>query len=348
LSLKKHSFVADGNSLITSEALLEELAVHRQDYDDRPRSQSLAELSLILNLTKQQIDNDVAPAAIIDQLARSLHELRGKTHPDIWRELIPMAQRHTVTSYLTQDPFTRWSHDKPRGYSGDAQLLDFIYGHDSVADEIANATPTGKALYAYTREASSSVAVRERRDLLTKHVDEIAKARGDGAEILAIAAGHLREANKSQALQGNALRRWVALDQDPLSVGSIARDFAGTAVEAVDGSVRTVLAKPDRLGKFDFVYAAGLYDYLSRKVSVRLTEACLSMLKPGGSFLFANFAEDIVVDGYMETFMDWALLLRSKDDMWDIINATKGSGDTASVTFGANRNIVYGMITKAI
>lgn len=346
--MKKYSFVADGQSLITSEALLEELAIQRQDYDDRPRSQSLAELSLILDLTRQQIDKDLAPATIIDQLARSLHELRAKSHPDIWRELIPMAQRHGISKYLLQDPFTRWSHDKPRGYSGDAQLLDFIYGHESIADEVANSTPTGQALYAYTREASSSVAVRERRDLLTWHVDEIAKARGPDTEILAIAAGHLREANGSQALRDNALRRWVALDQDPLSVGSITRDFAGTSVEAIDGSVRTLLAKPDRLGKFDFVYAAGLYDYLSRKVSVKLTEACLSMLKPGGSFLFANFAQDIVVDGYMETFMDWALLLRSKADMWDIIEATKASDDTASVTFGANRNIVYGMITKAI
>ncbi|TIQ14999.1 MAG: hypothetical protein E5X54_38475, partial [Mesorhizobium sp.] len=59
-------------------------------------------------------------------------------------------------------------------------------------------------------------------------------------EVLAIAAGHLREANRSTALRDGGLKRWVALDQDPQSVGLITRDFQGTAVEAIDGSVRTV------------------------------------------------------------------------------------------------------------
>ena len=71
------------------------------------------------------------------------------------------------------------------------------------------------------------------------------------------------------------------------------------------------------------------------------------MLKPGGSFLFANFARDIVDDGYMETFMNWALLLRSEADMWDVINASVDRNAVdAKVFFGANRNIVYGVITK--
>jgi hypothetical protein len=346
--VNEYSFVADGESLITSKSLLQEITGQVNTADDRARSEGLAELVLILQLTQQRISNGMEPGEVIDHLARALHETRTKLPADVWRDLIPVVQRHPLAKYFQEDPFTRWSFAKPRGYSGDAQLLDFIYGHESIAGEVAGASPVGRALYEYTRAASSSVAVRERRDLLTRYVDDIARARGPAAEVLAIAAGHLREANGSEALRTGALKRWTALDQDPLSVGSVARDFAGTCVEAMEGSVRSVLARPERLGQFDFIYAAGLYDYLSRKVAVRLTETCLKMLKPGGSFLFANFAQDIVVDGYMETFMDWALLLRSKADMWDIINATKASDDTASVTFGENRNIVYGIITRAV
>jgi hypothetical protein len=63
--------------------------------------------------------------------------------------------------------------------------------------------------------------------------------------------------------------------------------------------------------------------------------------------LFANFARDIFDDGYMETFMNWALLLRSEADMWDIVNASVDRNTVeASVEFGANRNIVYGIIRK--
>ena len=207
--------------------------------------------------------------------------------------------------------------------------------------------PLGRALYDCTSTSLSSFAVRERRDLLTRYVDDIAATRRGGAEILTVAAGHLREANRSVALQEGRIKRWVALDQDPLSIGSITRDFAGTPVDAIDGSVRGLLTDAYKLGKFDFIYAAGLYDYLPQNVAVKLTQKCMQMLKPKGVLLFANFSQDMIDDGFMETFMNWALLLRSEADMWDIINASVDRNTVeAEVLFGANRNIVYGILRK--
>lgn len=337
----------DGESLITPETIAAEFSSLKTNLFHEQLETGKAELVLILHIAQQQFDQGVEPAKIIDRLAGALHDTRAKFHPSVWQELIPITQSHPVSEFFLQDPFTRWSFEKPRGYSGDAQLLDFIYGHESVAEEVAKATPLGRALYDYTKDASSSVAVRERRDILTRHVDEIAAARGPETEILTIASGHLREANRSIALQERRIKRWVALDQDPLSVGSITRDFRGTCVEAIDGSVRGILTRAHKLGQFDFVYAAGLYDYLPDNVAVKLTQRCLQMLKPNGVFLFANFAQDIGVDGYMETFMNWALLLRSETDMWNIANASIDGADVeASVWFGENRNIVYGVLQK--
>lgn len=339
--------VFDGESLITPEAMAAEFGSSKGALYSEQLATGKAEMALILQIARQQFEYGRDPAEIIHRLAGTLHETRNKFHPSVWQELIPIAQNHPVSEYFLQDPFTRWSFTKPRGYSGDAQLLDFIYGHPSVESDIAKASPLGRALYDYTKDASSSVAVRERRDLLTQHVDDIAEKRGGDTEILTIAAGHLREANNSAALRQRRIKRWVALDQDPISVGSITRDFAGSGVEAIDGSVRGILTKGHKLGQFDFVYAAGLYDYLAENVAVKLTQRCLEMLKPNGVFLFANFATDIKVDGYMETFMNWALLLRSEVHMWNIINASAGRDEfEARVQFGANRNIVYGVITK--
>lgn len=337
----------DGESLITPESIAAHVVAPGTTWRDDELQTARTALGLTLAIAMQQFEQGADPQSIIHRIAGSLHELRMRYSPSVWQQLIPVAQTHPVARYFLQDPFTRWSSEKPRGYSGDAQLLDFIYGHPSVADWINGASPLGKALYDYTKDASSSVAVRERRDLLTQHVDAIASSRGDGAEVLTIAAGHLREANRSVALKEGRLKRWVALDQDPLSVGSISRDFAGTCVEAVDGSVRGILGGRHNFGKFDFIYAAGLYDYLNDKVSMKLTQRCLDMLKPNGVFLFANFATDIVVDGYMETFMNWALLLRSDADMWRIINGSIGDMPVeAKVRFGQNKNIVYGIIRK--
>jgi SAM-dependent methyltransferase len=337
----------DGESLITPEAISDEIFAPRSDNFKEQFSIAKSEIAIVLAVAYRKFENGCAPQQIIHEVAGQLHQIREKNHSSVWRDIIPLVQGHAVADYFLEDPFTAWSFEKPRGYSGDAQLLDFIYGHASVQAKIDAASPTGLALYEYTKAASSSVAVRERRDILTKYVDDIAAERGPDTEILTIAAGQLREANQSVALAEGRIKRWVALDQDPLSIGAIARDFHGTCIEAIDGSVRGILSRRQELGTYDFIYAAGLYDYLVDKVSIKLTQRCLEMLKPGGVFLFANFSEEIGVDGYMETFMNWALLLRTQDDMWNIVNASMdASAFEAEVFFGENRNIVYGVIRK--
>jgi SAM-dependent methyltransferase len=335
----------DGQSLITPDLIAANAPAFDQQRLQDQLSEGQAELALLLSLSQQQFENGLPAGAVMQALTVRLDELRKKVQPAVWHRLVPLAQSHSITRHLFQDPLTRWSFDKPRGYSGDAQLLDFIYEHPNAQPAIEGASQLGRDIYGYTSQASSSVAVRERRDLLTGYVDAIAEKAPGEAEVLAIAAGHLREANRSQALASGSLKRWVALDQDPLSVESIGRDFAGTGVEAVGGSVRTLLARPQALGKFDFIYAAGLYDYLAPNVAIKLTERCLQMLKPGGSFLFANFAEGIRVEAYMETFMNWSLLWRSEEDMWSIIrNLPDQDRFEATVEYGENRNVIYGIL----
>ncbi|MBB3454884.1 SAM-dependent methyltransferase [Rhizobium sp. BK313] len=340
-------FKFDGESLIAPGQIL-----RPTEPNDLPPSDQMitakAELALTLDLSLQQFRSTVDPHAVVSRLSHALHQIRRRFHASIWSEIVFLAQNHPVTHFLFQDPFTRWSFDKPRGYSGDAHLLDFIYGHSKVETEIAASTDLGRTIYEYTKNASSSVAVRERRDLLARRVDDFAKDRPGSAEVLAVASGHLREAALSTALRERKIRRWIALDQDPLSVGTVARDFAGTCVEAVDGTVKSLFSGKHALGHFDYIYAAGLYDYLTFPVAARLTRKCIEMLKPGGSFLFANFSQEIEVDGYMEAFMNWPLLLRSESDMRMIANASAGSAETkVSVWFGDNRNIIYCEIEKA-
>jgi SAM-dependent methyltransferase len=339
--------ILDGKSLITAEMIAASLPRRKLEPHSEAFETARVELALILHITHQQIEQQKDPAEIIRRLMAHLEAMRTKVHPDVWQALMPVVRDHPVLEYFLEDPLTRWSHDKPRGYSGDAQLLDYIYCDPHVAESVANASEVGKALYRHTKDVPSCVAARERRDLLTRYVDEIATRNGPQAEVLAIAAGHLREANRSAALQEGRLKRWVALDQDPQSVGLITRDFQGTAVEAIDGSVRTMLTRGHKLGKFDFIYASGLYDYLAHNVAVKLTKTCLQMLKPNGTFLFANYAEGNPDAGYRETFMNWVLLLRSEADMWNIINASVDRNTVeAQVFFGENRNVLYGVIEK--
>lgn len=337
----------DGQSLITPDSIAATVFSTSVDANDKDLALARAEMALHLRVAEQQFDQKTAVGQIMLRLLTGLHEIRNRYSPKVWEQLIPVAQNHAIARHFHEDPFTRWSFEKPRGYSGDAGLLDFIYGHPSVQSMLDAASPMGKEVHAFTSQSPACVAVRERRDLLAQFVDDVASSRGGEAEILTIAAGHLREGSMSQALKDKAIKRWIALDQDPMSVGAVASEFAGTAVEAVNGSVRTVLTRAQTLGTFDFVYAAGLYDYLADEVAIKLSQRCLQMLKPNGTFLFANFSQEVPDDGYMETFMNWALLLRSEEDMWRIMRATtEGLDVECSLRFGQNKNIVYGIIRK--
>jgi SAM-dependent methyltransferase len=336
----------DQASLITSKLIKKHKAAPNDTVDTGELQARTGQLALILDLAHQAFVRQQPAGRIVEALARRLHELRRQAAPALWQELIPLAQQHRVAEFLIQDPFTRWSFEKPRGYSGDATLLDIYYRHPSADELVASSSDLGREIFAYTSEAASSEAGRERRSILAMTVDETA-SRVENAEVLAIACGHLREAELSKAFAERKLKRWVGLDQDPVSVGTVNRDLAGTTVEAIDGSVRGILRRAYKLGTFDLVYASGLYDYLPDAVGVRLLQRAMELLKPDGEFLFANFSDEITTDGYMETFMDWPLILRSANDMWGIINAAVDKNRVeAQVYYGSNRNIVYGTVRK--
>ena len=139
----------------------------------------------------------------VHRLAGRLHKLRRQVAPAVWQKLVPLAQQHRVAEYLIQDPFTRWSVEKPRGYSGDAGLLDIYYKHPIAAEIVASSTLLGRQIYAYTSEAASSAAGRERREFSPGRWTRRPAGSGN-AEVLAIACGHLREAERLRRVGSSA------------------------------------------------------------------------------------------------------------------------------------------------
>ena len=305
------------------------------------------ELSQILDTALFFLNGGKDAGHLVECLVLQLHDLRSDCPADTWARLIPMAQAHPIREKLMADPFTRRSFTKPRGYSGDGVLLDLLYRHPAAQAEVQGSSVFGQDIYAYTSVSSSALAVQERREILAQFVDQAADRRPD-ADVLTVASGHLREAELSMALADKRLSRWIAMDQDEANLAVIARDLAGTVVEPMFGSVKGLMSQQYDIGAFDLVYSAGVYDYLPFDVAAAVTRRLLSSVRPGGTLLFGNFSTEVIPAGYMETFMNWSLLLRDEAQMREIVDAaTTGLDVETELFFGENRHIIYARISKA-
>jgi len=282
----------------------------------------------------------------LDELFEDLRE-RREEDPQDWPSYAHSCLDHPLRSLLHQDPFTHRAFAKPRGYAGDAVMMDYIYGLGEAEHAARNATPLGRAIYQYMGTRPSAKAVRYRRQLLASLIDRVAE-RGS-ASVLAIAAGHLREVELSAAVQSGKLREYVAFDQDEASLAVVARDYAHLGVQTIPGSVRHILAGKAKLGQYDFVYAAGLFDYLNAPVAAALTRRMFEMTRPGGLMLIPNFLTGVRDVGYMEAFMDWHLIYRDHADMQALAAALPPSAVADCRIFDDNDDaITFLLVSKAL
>lgn len=250
-------------------------------------------------------------------LFSDLYALRHAMSPAFWNSFVStVCREHPVMALLHQDPLTHRAYTKPRGYAGDAVMLDFMYAVEDgqIPSEVEASTELGQAIYAFTSRFDSAEAVRARRRLLVERIDTLAE-RNTQPRILSVACGHLREAARSQAVRDGRVGRYVALDQDAESLEVVKRELGCLGVEPLHASVRDILSGRACLADFDLVYAAGLYDYLPTPIAQSLTAALFRALQSGGTLLVGNFLPDTVDTAYMEAIADWRLIQRSRTEL---------------------------------
>jgi SAM-dependent methyltransferase len=244
-------------------------------------------------------------------LCDELTSLRRTLSADRWAAVVEQCRSDALCEIVHRAPISRRAFARPRGYAGDAETLDLIYGRATLPETL---TPLAATLYGHEMQMSAAVSVRARRELLAALIDEVALER-PMPRVLSIACGHLREAELSGAVGAGEIGAFDALDQDRESLALVEREHGARNVRAIHGSVRTILHGKPPLGEYDLVYAAGLYDYLDRDVSARLTSALFAALRPGGRLLVANFAHGVREAAYMETYMAWPLVYRGEDEV---------------------------------
>lgn len=301
----------------------------------------------VLDRTRRLIESGLLTEGL-DELCDGLDRVRSTMEPDEWSAFARSARAECALSHLIyQDPLTRRAFEKPRGYAGDAVMMDYVYGIHSAHEATRQASDFGRTLHRFVQNRPAGQGVINRREHIAQLIDAIAHKTARPS-ILAIAAGHLREAELSTALASGRIGRFVALDADAESLREVATQYAGLGVETVHASVRHILARKVKLESFDFVYAAGLYDYLNDAVGTALTARMFELTKPGGQLLIPNFAPCCPDRAYLEAFMAWDLIYRDEYDMSKLL-ARVPAREIASydIYSGPSRSIVYLLIRKA-
>ncbi len=295
------------------------------------------QLPRAMNDALQHLKNgDIVPAFGI--LGNGMTEIWASAYAQGQVErAIAAVREHELFTIAHQDPYSHRAFYKPRGYAGDAVMMDYVYA--GIAAE--GTSDLGKAVFTGTTRGSMGLSVLFRRQLLTACINEVASSRTD-FKILSVASGHCREiegsllANPALAKAG----RLVTFDQDEESCATVKRDYAQYPVDVVCASVRKLLAGGDSaLGKFDLIYSAGLFDYLPDPVAEKLVSAMAAMLKPGGKLLVGNFAPSSCGRGYMELFLDWKLIYRDAAELTRLFGSERVA--TTAIFLDPHSNVVY-------
>jgi SAM-dependent methyltransferase len=244
--------------------------------------------------------------------------IRSHSSTEEWKQFVTQYREHAVSQFFLQDPLTRRAFEKPRGYAGDPVMIDFVYNHDKVATPCARPTEISEILNCeLNRIVQASHAVRERKRILTRKINQTAE-RVANPYILSVACGHLREALDSVVVQNRKIGKFVAMDQDKAAlsvVSELIKDFG----ETIHASLIEIISDTVSLPTFDFIYTAGLYDYLPESLAKKLTSNLFTLLNPGGRLLIANYLPDTPSIGYMEAVMDWWLIYRDKEQMQELV-----------------------------
>jgi extracellular factor (EF) 3-hydroxypalmitic acid methyl ester biosynthesis protein len=245
----------------------------------------------------------------LDALNASLAIVRRSASPEAWLRAVARSRAHPLRDFIHRDPFTFRCFAKPRGYPGDATAVDYVLRRRDLA--IRAADPVAE-LHHYTTHGALARALLHRRDLTANVADEIASRASDGIRIFSAGCGHARELDRLRAIDTGRVRKIVAFDADPQNLETLHRDYPRLPIAVHQGSVRQLIEGRHLFGDMDFIHSGSLLDALPQASAGELVRALFAALHPSGTLLITALLEGFPEAGYLEAYMDWRILYRSR------------------------------------
>ncbi len=226
-------------------------------------------------------------------------------------------------NYFLYGDFIRWSFKKPFGYAGDHKIIDDIYQNNPVANGFDRLWDN------YFQQLSAPEAIRERKEDLKKIVLNFVKDhRGKNIRIMDLAAGPAREIKElidadQDKLFSTVIFDCYDFDKRAINYASHILKDRGNVNFYQKNAIRLALNKDIKNAvpyQYDLIYSTGLFDYLDRRVAIRLVANLRRLLKKNGLLIIANASdkENNASAGWMEWVAEWYLIYRSEGEFKNI------------------------------
>ncbi len=233
---------------------------------------------------------------------------------------------------ILRAPFVYRTFAKPLGYAGDYEMVNQILGDPQQG-------PTTYFQMVNTLFLASPVAQahRNRIEILVDRLQstiEQAKAAGRAFRVLDIGCGPAKEVLRLLGSEQDAeCLEFTLMDfsEETLRYTELQLSQANgrrarpATLKYINDSVHNLLKRAVRNEwipleeRYDLVYCAGLFDYLSDKVAARLLEYLTARTRPGGRVLVTNVHPCNQQRGVMDHVLEWHLIYRDETQLRSVL-----------------------------
>ena len=278
-------------------------------------------------------NNDILPQEQFEELTIPVLGLLGKlfTRFEEAAEKITAEELYYHKSFTQRDlhplmlkaPFLYRAYRKPLGYAGDYEMVNMMLNNKR-----EGATTYTQLINNLYLQLAPAQAHRNRIRILINYLKSVARNDRKRLRILNIGCGPAKEIQEFiHHFPESGRYDFTLIDFNEETILYTENKIA----EAIDKSgnkpdinfilmsVHSLLKNASRnqsdLGGYDFVYCAGLFDYLSDKVCLKLVNLFYEYLVPGGKLLVTNVHSDNPNRWTMEHIAEWYLIYRDENGM---------------------------------
>jgi extracellular factor (EF) 3-hydroxypalmitic acid methyl ester biosynthesis protein len=234
--------------------------------------------------------------------------------------------RQQLHPLLLCSPFMYRITTKPLGYAGDYEMVDMI-----LRDPFEGSSLFAKVLNIYILAQVPAIAHRNRVAYLVRKLIEETNRVTQLRPVCRVynlgcgPAGEVQEFLARHQLSQKAEFTLVDSNEETLqfaarTLRSVAsRNGRTTAIKLIKKSAIQLLKQSGKpIGTndlFDFVYCAGLFDYLGDRVCKSLLTVLYQSLAPGGLLLVTNVEPGNPIRNIMEHIYEWYLIYRNQEQL---------------------------------